>query len=314
MLGDGEQYAVAAALMARNIGFPARVVVGYMKQPDEPATDAATTTDMASTDASPTETPSTDAPAPDEAPAGVTRFLSKDRQAWIEVQIEDGSWVAVDPNPIPRPVPPKEPDQPTIVSRPQSALPPPGRPDPGRRLRCRPRRRDPTTATTTATSGWRVLLGVLEIAGLRDSRARAARESVPGHHRREAAATPPAAARADLGRAHRGRVAGVRRHRIRLRLPDLAHRDPRRAGGDGRRARSARARVGRRSRGVRARTAPATTTITACGTRSMSWRSASSEIPQHPRPDSRSRLAVLPRRLRCHAEGRRAREVSHLRR
>ena len=36
MLGDGEQYAVAAALMARRIGFPARVVVGYMQQPETP--------------------------------------------------------------------------------------------------------------------------------------------------------------------------------------------------------------------------------------------------------------------------------------
>ena len=36
MVGDGEQYAVAAALMAREIGFPARVVVGYLPDPDEP--------------------------------------------------------------------------------------------------------------------------------------------------------------------------------------------------------------------------------------------------------------------------------------
>ena len=33
MIGDGEQYAVAAALMAREIGFPARVVVGYLPTP-----------------------------------------------------------------------------------------------------------------------------------------------------------------------------------------------------------------------------------------------------------------------------------------
>ena len=36
MLGDGEQYAVAAALMARRIGFPARVVVGYVAQTETP--------------------------------------------------------------------------------------------------------------------------------------------------------------------------------------------------------------------------------------------------------------------------------------
>ena len=36
MVGDGEQYAVAAALMARKIGFPARVVVGYLARSRDP--------------------------------------------------------------------------------------------------------------------------------------------------------------------------------------------------------------------------------------------------------------------------------------
>ncbi len=96
MVGDGEQYAVAAALLARQIGFPARVVVGYL-----PAAGAAA------------------------APDGVRVFRSADLQAWIEVQDADGAWVQVDPNPLPRPIPEREPDQPTVVSRPQSALPPP---------------------------------------------------------------------------------------------------------------------------------------------------------------------------------------------
>lgn len=93
MLGDGEQYAVAAALMARAIGFPARVVVGYL--PGDGAADA------------------------------VREFRSADLQAWIEVQTSDGEWVQVDPNPEPRKVPERQPDEPTVVSRPQSALPPP---------------------------------------------------------------------------------------------------------------------------------------------------------------------------------------------
>ena len=96
MLGDGEQYAVAAAMMARNIGFPARVVVGYR------ATDDAT-----------------------EDPIGPTQFRRGDLQAWIEVERADGAWVGLDPNPLPRPIPEREPDQPLPVSRPQSALPPP---------------------------------------------------------------------------------------------------------------------------------------------------------------------------------------------
>ncbi|GAA1748430.1 DUF3488 and transglutaminase-like domain-containing protein [Agromyces humatus] len=135
MLGDGEQYAVAAALMARRIGFPARVVVGYM-QPEKPTDDA----------------------------AGVTRFRSADRQAWIEVQDDDGAWVAVDPNPPPGPVPPPEATEPNIVSRPQSALPPPAERTPVDDYDA-----DPDAAPDDgdgAGDEWlAVLLGVLEIAG-----------------------------------------------------------------------------------------------------------------------------------------------------
>ena len=105
MLGDGEQYAVAAALMAREIGFPARVVVGYLASPD--AADAA------------------DADTGADSDDGTVVFQSRDRQAWIEIQTSDGAWVPVDPNPDVRDIPEREPDQPTVVSRPQSALPPP---------------------------------------------------------------------------------------------------------------------------------------------------------------------------------------------
>lgn len=135
MLGDGEQYAVAAALMARSIGFPARVVVGYMRQPDTPTDDT----------------------------SDVIRFRSADRQAWIEVQDDDGAWLAVDPNPTPRPVPPKEPDQPTVVSRPQSALPPPAEHTPVDDYDA-----DPEAAPDDGSGDdeWlKVLLGMLEIAG-----------------------------------------------------------------------------------------------------------------------------------------------------
>jgi len=97
MIGDGEQYAVAAALMARVIGFPARVVVGYLPGHD-------------------TER---------DASTGAVRFTSADRQAWIEVQASDGTWLQVDPNPQPRPIPKREPERPKVVSRPESVLPPP---------------------------------------------------------------------------------------------------------------------------------------------------------------------------------------------
>ena len=135
MLGDGEQYAVAAALMARRIGFPARVVVGYLAQAETPSDEA----------------------------TGATRFRSADRQAWIEVQTAKGAWVAVDPNPTPREIPAAEPDQPTVVSRPQSALPPPAEHTPVDDYDA-----DPEAAPDDSDDDdeWlAVLLGALEIAG-----------------------------------------------------------------------------------------------------------------------------------------------------
>ncbi|MDH6236477.1 transglutaminase domain-containing protein [Cryobacterium sp. CG_9.6] len=94
MLGDEEQYAVAAALMARQIGFPARVVVGFAPQIDPEATE----------------------------PVQIT---GSDASAWIEVQSNAGNWVTIDPTPAIRDIPAEQPDDPTVVSRPQSVLPPP---------------------------------------------------------------------------------------------------------------------------------------------------------------------------------------------
>ena len=91
MLGDAEQYAVTAALMARQIGFPARVVMGFV-----PATDG-----------------------------GTARVIGADVSAWIEVQTQADGWVALDPTPPVRDIPESEPEEPTVVSRPQTVLPPP---------------------------------------------------------------------------------------------------------------------------------------------------------------------------------------------
>lgn len=93
MLGDQEQYAVAAALMARQLGFPSRVVVGFAPDADG-GTDAVTVT-------------------------------GSDISAWIEVQTAADGWVTIDPNPAVREVPAKQPDEPTVVSRPQTVVPPP---------------------------------------------------------------------------------------------------------------------------------------------------------------------------------------------
>lgn len=89
MIGDAEQYATAMALLAREIGFPARVVVGY-------------------------------APGPDQ-----TEIRGADTTAWVEVQVADGTWVGLDPNPIPREIPAT--GAPTVdpASKPESVPPPP---------------------------------------------------------------------------------------------------------------------------------------------------------------------------------------------
>ncbi|GHF07335.1 DUF3488 and transglutaminase-like domain-containing protein [Pseudolysinimonas yzui] len=93
MIGDAEQYAVAAALMARQLGFPARVVFGFVPQD------------------------------------GVVR--GSDVTAWIEVDTAQYGWVAIDPVPEDRPIPEEEPEEENQVARPPSVVPPPpDRPDP----------------------------------------------------------------------------------------------------------------------------------------------------------------------------------------
>jgi hypothetical protein len=90
MLGDAEQYAVTAALMARQLGFPARVVMGFV-------------------------------PAADE---GTVSVRGSDASAWIEVQTRADGWVTLDPTPPVRDVPERQPEDPSTVARPQTVLPP----------------------------------------------------------------------------------------------------------------------------------------------------------------------------------------------
>jgi len=70
-IGDDEQFAVAAALIARQLGFPSRVVVGARLSSSDP--------DVATCD------------------AGVCR--AQDISAWAEVQDDAGEWVPVDASP-----------------------------------------------------------------------------------------------------------------------------------------------------------------------------------------------------------------------
>ncbi|MET4639129.1 transglutaminaseTgpA domain-containing protein [Mycetocola sp. 2940] len=91
MVGDAEQYAVTAALMARELGFPARVVVGFV----------------------PTETGAT------------VTIAGGDISAWIEVQDSTGRWLTADPVPVVREIPEEEPEDPRKVSRPPAIVQPP---------------------------------------------------------------------------------------------------------------------------------------------------------------------------------------------
>ncbi|TQL48485.1 transglutaminase superfamily protein [Homoserinimonas aerilata] len=93
MIGDQEQYAVTAALMARAIGFPSRVVVGFVPDSVSSAGDA-------------------------------TVVRGSDASAWIEVNTLRQGWVAVDPTPPVREIPLAEPEEPAQVARPQTPVPP----------------------------------------------------------------------------------------------------------------------------------------------------------------------------------------------
>jgi hypothetical protein len=91
MIGDAEQYSVSAALLARELGFPARVVFGF---------------------------------APDPTDAATVEVLGRDVAAWIEVHTAEYGWVSLDPTPAEREIPEAPPEDPTPVSRPQTVVPP----------------------------------------------------------------------------------------------------------------------------------------------------------------------------------------------
>lgn len=133
MIGDQEQYAVTAALMARQLGFPARVVFGF-------------------------ELP---AGAPAEGPV---TFTGADVSAWIEVQTNRDGWVSVDPTPPVRPIPEKQPEVPKQISRPQSIVQPPPDETP-RQSQDSPRSHIDRQNDNGLSGLAAVLLAVAEVAG-----------------------------------------------------------------------------------------------------------------------------------------------------
>lgn len=98
MVGDAEQYAAAASLIATQIGFPSRVVMGFIAPEGTDATTAVT-------------------------------FTGAEMTAWIEISTTEG-WVAVNPNPGERPIPEEQPQDPTEVAFPQTAVEPPAQDEP----------------------------------------------------------------------------------------------------------------------------------------------------------------------------------------
>ncbi|PZE28851.1 transglutaminase domain-containing protein [Curtobacterium sp. MCBD17_028] len=97
MIGDGEQYAVAASLMAQDLGFPARVVLGF----------------------------ASGGSGADGVDTGRTTFRGADVTARIEVDTAQYGWVMIDPNPPVRAIPEDQDQTPQPVTRPETVVPPP---------------------------------------------------------------------------------------------------------------------------------------------------------------------------------------------
>ena len=93
VVGDDEQYAVAMALMARELGIPARVVMGFYPQESEA----------------------------DPLQLDVTGAMA---HVWVEVAFEDVGWVAYDPTPDRNKAPQSELPKPKPTTRPQVLTPP----------------------------------------------------------------------------------------------------------------------------------------------------------------------------------------------
>ena len=94
MVGDDEQYATAFALMANQLGMPARVVMGWY-------------------------------PGEDEQDAGVFTATGENMHAWAEIAFDGIGWVAFDPTPDEDNEPSEQNTQPHAAPKPQVLQPPP---------------------------------------------------------------------------------------------------------------------------------------------------------------------------------------------
>jgi transglutaminase-like putative cysteine protease len=92
IVGDQEQYAAAMALMARNLGFPARVVMGFAPDIPEATTSA--------------------------------EITGNDVTAWVEVAFDGIGWIPFYPTPDKTDVPQDQTPKPKTVPQPQVRQPP----------------------------------------------------------------------------------------------------------------------------------------------------------------------------------------------
>lgn len=94
MIGDDEQYAVTMTLMARELGIPARVVMGFF--PDE-----------------------------GDDKGGEFRATGDNVRAWVEVNFAELGWLSFDPTPPEDQVPQEQNTRPRVDPKPQVLQPPP---------------------------------------------------------------------------------------------------------------------------------------------------------------------------------------------
>ncbi|MFV0408049.1 MAG: transglutaminase-like domain-containing protein [Propioniciclava sp.] len=112
MVGDDEQYAVAMALAARELGIPARVVMGFYPSDEQTGAQVLSTTDE-------------DASADDQTGNQVFAATGNDLHAWVEVNFEGFGWVPFNPTPPENRLPNDQNTKPRVDPKPQVLQPPP---------------------------------------------------------------------------------------------------------------------------------------------------------------------------------------------
>ena len=165
MIGDQEQYASAFALMARSLGYPARVVMGF---------------------------------APEILEGQEVEVTGDDVTAWVEVAFDGVGWVAFNPTPDETDIPQDQVPKPQSEPQPQVRQPPRADNDDEKLLSPVELEEsdDDDNGLGFILPGWLIVLGLsllipaaivfiplLIIAAIKARRARKRRETGPGHDR-----------------------------------------------------------------------------------------------------------------------------------